>query len=117
MNRSIEVKKLPLSVSVVKVCARGSRLGGGGGGGRTLTRVCVYVSTIPLVRYVVSPLLIKRLPGNGVAFVSLDVSLNDLVPTLNLKLGTGVANGFLNQNAPNKSPNVSATNLTLEIVA
>ena len=51
------------------------------------------------------------------AFVSLDVSLKVLVPTLNLNGGNGFVNGFLMKNEPAISPKVSAIYLTLATVA
>jgi len=58
------------------------------------------VLTTPLAEYVVSPLEIRRLPGSGVAFVGLDVTLNDLVPVVILITGGGDAKGFLMKNEP-----------------
>ena len=82
-----------------------------------MTSVCLYVSTIPLLLYVVSALLINKLPGNGVAFVELEVNLKFLVPVPNLNGGVGLANGFLNQNAPPISPKTSVSNLVLTTLA
>ena len=60
----------------------------------------------------VSPELIRRLPGRGFAFVGLDVNLNVLEPVLNLSGGGGDARGSLKKNDPPTSPNVSVTTLT-----
>ena len=76
-----------------------------------------YSSTVPRASYVVSPLLINKLPGNGSAFTELDVNLNVLSPVLNLKGGGGVVNGSLKKNDPWRSPKVSAIYLTFDTVA
>ena len=62
--------------------------------------VCTNSSTIPLVLYVVSALLIDGSPASAIALFGLDVSLNDLVPFLNLKSGEGIARGSLKKNDP-----------------
>ena len=93
----------------MKVCARGSLppplfcAGGGGGGGGgllTVTVTCAKVLTIPLAEYEVSALEINRLPGSGIAFVELEVTLNDFVPVVILTSGGGDAKGFLIKNDP-----------------
>ena len=75
------------------------------------------VSTIPLVVYEPSPLLIFKLPGNGSALVELEVSLNVFLPVVNLTAGGGDASGFLKKNDPNTSPNVSVISLISDTFA
>ena len=112
-NKSTALRKAPVS-STVNDCASGSH---GWGGLLTITSVCKNVSTIPFASYVVSPLLIIKLPFNLLAFVSLDDNLNVLVPVVNLRGGKGLLNGSLKKNDPDKSPKVSGINLTLATVA
>ena len=101
-NKSTPVINAPVS-STVNDCDRGSfpvlllRIGGGL---LTITKVFTYSSTVPSASYVVSPLLINKLPGRGSAFTELDVNLNVLSPVLNLKGGGGVVNGSLKKNEP-----------------
>ena len=94
-NKSTAVTNAPLS-SVVNDCARGSHMGLL----LIITKVLVNVSTLPSAWYVVSPELINKLPGSGSAFTELDVSLNVLIPVLNLNGGGGTANGSLKKNDP-----------------
>ena len=118
-NKSTAVRNAPVS-STVNDCAKGSFLPPLlllNTGLKTLTLCLRKLSTNPLASYVVSPLLINKLPFNGVAFVLLDVSLNVFVPTVNLNGGNGVVNGSLKNNAPLRSPKVSGINFTLETVA
>ena len=141
-NRSTEDKKAPVS-STVNVCANGSLFStivcwvifvtfviswvifvtlittgiGGGGGVLILTVVWTNSSTIPLVLYAVSAVLIDGVPANAIAFVELDVNLNVLVPFLNLNGGSGTARGSLKKKDPIVSPKVSLISLILDTVA
>ena len=79
--------------------------------------VDLTVFTVPFVTYAVSPELINTEPILGSSFIGLDDKVNVLVPVLNLKDGDGSERGFSKKNVPNKSPYVSATNLTSVTVA
>ena len=79
--------------------------------------VDLTVFTVPFVTYWVSPELINAEPILGSSFIGLDDKVNVLVPVLNLKDGDGSERGFSKKNVPNKSPYVSATNLTSVTVA
>ena len=48
----------------------------------------------------VSALLIDGSPASAIALFGLDVSLNDLVPFLNLNSGEGIARGSLKKKDP-----------------
>ena len=79
--------------------------------------VDLIVFIVPFVTYSVPPELINAEPILGSSFIGLDDKVNVLVPVLNLKDGAGSERGFSKKNVPNKSPNVSATNLTSVTVA
>ena len=71
---------------------------GGGGGIRTTVVDCSNVSTTPLVVYTASADVIETSPNPDIELFELEVSLNVLLPFVNLKGGTGSANGSLKKN-------------------
>ena len=84
---------------------------GGGGGIRTTVVDCSSVSTTPLVVYTASAEVIETSPKPFIELFELEVSLNVLLPFVNLKGGTGSSNGSLKKNDPLTSPNTSEINL------
>ena len=97
-----------MSLPTTKVCASGS----------TLVTIFVFMvvtccssCTVPVAVYIASPAEISVLPGSGVSFVELLVSLYVFFPVRILGFGAGVVCGSLIKNDPNNEPLTSEISL------